>query len=152
MKFDLTSTGSEAVRAKLRQLGQHLTRQALTATAEDVEQYVSTEAGKHTKPGGTGALFRSVYANPLGDDAWEIGHDRQVAPHAVFVHWGTRPHIIRPKNKKMLRWAGPSGFIFAREVHHPGYKGDPWMVRAAAEAPRIFEQHVNARIAQTMGT
>lgn len=152
MIVNLTSTGSDELRAKLQRLGQQLARQAAAAAVEDVEQYVSDEAGKHTKPGGTGALFRSVYAKPVGDDAWEIGHDLRAARHALFVHWGTKPHIIRPKDKKRLRWPGPGGFIFAREVRHPGYKGDPWLVRAAAMAPKIFEQHVTARIAQTMGS
>lgn len=64
------------------------------------------------------------------------------------MHWGARPHVIQPKNKKALRWPVGGKFVFAREVHHPGYKGDPWMVRAAAEAPRIFERHVAAQIAR----
>lgn len=45
-----------------------------------------------------------------------------------FVDEGTKAHIIRPVNRKFLRWNnGPGGVggddVFAREVHHPGYKG-----------------------------
>jgi hypothetical protein len=54
------------------------------------------------------------------------------------VHWGTRPHKIRPKTKKALRWAQGGAFQFAREVNHPGYRGDPWMIRAADDAIRQF--------------
>lgn len=53
------------------------------------------------------------------------------APHNIFVHFGTRPHTIRPKNKKSLRWTSGGDFAFAKQVKHPGYKGDPFMYRAA---------------------
>lgn len=57
-----------------------------------------------------------------------------------YVDRGTKPHIIRPKNKSVLRFqsiytakttpnvlssskGGASGdFVFAKEVHHPGTK------------------------------
>jgi len=28
--------------------------------------------------------------------------------------------VIKPKNKKALRWAGSGAFSFAKKVHHPG--------------------------------
>jgi len=173
MITSLTSTGSAEFMATLQRLGQQMQRQALAATAAEVEEIAGNLAGKHTN---TGALFQSLYSKRIDDgDAWEIGHDLQRAPHALFVHWGTKPHVIRPKRpdgfeskvkahtrkgrpviahtrvgKSMLRFAGPNGFTFAREVHHPGYKGDPWLVAAAAAAPKIFERHVNALLARNM--
>jgi hypothetical protein len=134
--------GSEDVRRRLLQIGGGAAHQALAATAEEVEEIVGNEAGKHTK---SGALFRSVYLRRSGD-GWEIGHDLQVAPHALFVHWGTRPHVIRPKKKKALRWPAGGRFVFATKVAHPGYKGDPWLVRAARQSPSIFEHHINQQI------
>ena len=144
MNLTVNVTGTEEVRRKLLAIGKDAARQALAATAEEVEEYVSKEAGKHTK---TGALFRSVYKKRIAD-GWEIGHDLRVAPQALWVHWGTRPHVIRPKNKKALRWPGGGKFFFAKKVNHPGYKGDPWLVRAAQQAPAIFKRHVEAHIAR----
>ena len=61
----------------------------------------------------------------------------------ILEYQGSKPHIIRPKNKKVLRWpvrkskrqtvrtAGPSPalpqggaqvYAFALEVHHPGFR------------------------------
>lgn len=61
----------------------------------------------------------------------------------MFVHWGTRPHVIKPKNKKALRWAGADGrFIFARAVNHPGYRGDAYLVEAARKAIRRMPEIV----------
>jgi hypothetical protein len=174
MIVSLTSTGSAEFMATLQRLDQQLAGQALKATAGELEKYVGEEAGKHSK---TGALFHSVYSKPVGDggDMWEIGHDLQRAPHALFVHWGTKPHVIRPKRpdgfeskvkahtrkgrpvvahtregKAMLRWAGPGGFVFGREVHHPGNEPDKWLERAAAMAPKLFERHVNALMSQAL--
>lgn len=175
MKLTVNVAGTEAVRRTLLRIGQDATRLALDKTAEDVHEYVANEAGKHTQPGPEGgALFKSAYFRRAGD-GWEIGHDLQIAPHALFVHWGTRAHIIRPKRqdgfeslvhahtrkgkpvkqhtrsggKRMLRWGGDQ-FTFAREVHHPGYAGDPWLVRAAQLAPSIFERHVAAQLARIL--
>ena len=148
MKFTQDLAGTDAIRRKLEQIGDKLAKRALAETAEEIEENVGEWAGRHTRPGGTGALFRSIVARPLGDGSqWEIGHDLQVAPHALFVHWGTRPHKIKPKNKKMLRFPVGGKFAFAREVNHPGYKGDPWLADQAAEAPKIFERRVNALLA-----
>lgn len=165
MNVNVHVTGLEAVRAQMARLGAPLARQALDAAAVQVEHYIEVEAGQHNQ---TGALVRSLYKRQTGD-GWEIGHDLRHAPHAVFVHFGTKPHIIRPKNKKTLRWATGNqaafakgsangakylgkanakrfGFRFATEIHHPGYKGDAWMARAAALAPKLFEAQIHERI------
>lgn len=42
-----------------------------------------------------------------------------------YLEDGTPPHIIRPKFKKALRFAGAGGFIFARKVNHPGTSPRP---------------------------
>ena len=157
MKLDVTLTGSEQVRRTLLQIGRQAGQQVLAQTAEDVEQYVGEQAGKHSRPAseGGGALNRSTYMRRVGD-AWEIGNDLQVAPHALFVHWGTKPHKIRAKGraaggKNLLRFVIGSRFISKHEVNHPGYKGDPWLVRAAQQAPLIFERHLAARLARITG-
>ena len=42
-------------------------------------------------------------------------------PIARFLDQGTKPHIIKPKTAKALRWFGVFGNpIFARSVNHPG--------------------------------
>jgi len=139
-------SGTDEVRAKLRRIGPELARLALASTVVQVEDYVEQEVGKHSK---TGALFQSIYKREVAD-GWEVGHDPQRAAHAVFVHWGTRPHRIEPKDKKALRWAAGNRFAFAKGVNHPGYKGDPWLVRAAQLAPAIFRRHVERHLDNLM--
>lgn len=176
MKLTATITGDKSIRADLARLGT-FPRLALDRTAEEVEEYIEQEAGKHSKDG---KLFASIYKRRTAD-GWEIGHDLQVARHALFVHWGAKPHVIRPKGaslatqrelfgengtqrgrtaagklkpmpkgrKLVLRWPMGGRFIFAQFVNHPGYKGDPWLVRAAARAPQIFQRHLDALMARS---
>lgn len=111
--------------------------EAILKLAERIHELARDGADRHTKKG---ALIRSIGHGPKRiPGGWEIGHDRQVAPHAVFVHWGTRPHTIRPNKKKALRFPAGAKFAFARFVHHPGYKGDPWLKNAADQALREFD-------------
>jgi hypothetical protein len=138
-------TGVDQVRAMLSQIGKQLANKALSQTAVQVENYIEQEAAKHNK---TGALVRSIYKTRLADGSWEIGHDPRHAPHALFVHWGTKKHDIRPKNKKVLRWASGGVFHFAKVVHHPGNKPDKWLERAAASAPQMFAARVAQQVAQ----
>lgn len=125
--------------------------------------YDETQAGAdaHTK---TGALFQSVF-NRQTKTGRAVGHDTGRAPHAAFVLFGTKAHEIRPKEggtyksyttlegkrsrkgvakggatRRFLRWAGPGGFIFAKVVHHPGYKGDHYLNDAADKAIARFAE------------
>lgn len=178
MRIAASLNGADQVREQLARIP-GLTRKVLDASAVEIEDYVHAEATKHQRPGGTGALVRSITKRRIADgksQGWEIFHDLQHAPHAVFVHWGTRPHEIRPKlagvytsykdiegktvrkgipkggrGRTTLRWAAGGKFAFAKVVHHPGNQPDTWMVRAAAKAPAIFQAHVQRLLATNSG-
>lgn len=47
--------------------------------------------------------------------------------YAPFVEFGTRPHVILPKNKKALYWPGAAHPV--RKVNHPGSKPNRFMER-----------------------
>jgi hypothetical protein len=113
---------------------------AVLLLAERVHELARRGADAHFK---TGALVESLGHGPKKiPGGWEIGHNRQRAPHAAFVHWGTRAHVIKPKQRKALRWVAGNGFAFAKKVNHPGYKGDPYLTRAAETALREFDSLV----------
>ncbi len=148
----IETTGIEDVRATMQRIGTTLSAKALATTAIEVEDYIIKEAGKHEKQG---TLNRSIDKKLLSDGGWLIGHDEQIAPHAVFFMTGTGLHgpkhakfAIFPKNKKALRWVSPnSKFAFAKHVMNPGMKQDNWISRAATLAPQVFAQHISAALA-----
>lgn len=61
---------------------------------------------------------------------WTVGSDVDYAP---MVNDGTRPHIIRPKRAKALRFNVGGKVVFARVVHHPGTRARPFLDRALAD-------------------
>ena len=131
--------GLDAAQAQIEGLPAKVERVALARMAQMVYDAAQRGADAHTK---TGALRQSTYLRRI-PGGWEVGHDPARAPHAVFVHWGTRAHVIKPKNRRALRFQpGGGACAFARKVQHPGYKGDAWLVRAAQDAARKMQDFV----------
>lgn len=111
----------------------------LRKTVNHIQDKTEQGADKHTV---TGALRNSVFTRTV-QDGYEAGIDTQAAPHAIFVHFPTKPHLIKPKTKKALRWPNGGAFAFAKVVNHPGYKGDPFFHDAIDSGMRFLEQEAN---------
>jgi len=150
MGFQIKINGLEVATAFVAELPAKLEKRVLLGMSQIAYDAMQRGADEHTK---TGKLFQSVYNRAIPNGR-EVGHDPALTrtdfaggmSYSVFVNFGTRPHKIRPKNKKALRWAGPGGFIFATEVNHPGYIGDNYTGRAALDAVRQFDRIVSAAI------
>lgn len=50
-----------------------------------------------------------------------------------MVNDGTRPHVIRPRAKQVLRFQVGGRTVFAKVVNHPGTKPNPFLDRALRE-------------------
>ncbi len=134
--------GTDAVKSELLAMPDKLRREVVLKMSQIAYDSARAGADKHTN---TGALVQSLYNRTIPNGR-EVGHDPERAPHAIFVAFGTRPHTIRPKNKKALRWSAGGKFAFAKQVNHPGYPGDNWMVRAADDAVKAFASIVDQAI------
>lgn len=51
-------------------------------------------------------------------------------PATMYVHNGTRPHVIRPRYRKVLKFSVKGRTVFARVVMHPGTKPNPFLTKA----------------------
>lgn len=62
------------------------------------------------------------------------------AQYAAAVHDGARPHTIRARRKKALRFRIGGKTVIVRSVRHPGNRARPWLTRALREVapPRGF--------------
>ena len=56
--------------------------------------------------------------------------------YAPGVEFGTKPHIIKPKNKKALYWKGASHPV--KSVRHPGSKAKPYLIPAFEKEKDTF--------------
>jgi hypothetical protein len=88
----------------------------------------------------TGELKRSIHTNPPRQTGhWRIeARVTASAPHARYVHEGTRPHIIRARYAQALHFRIDGRDIFTKSVHHPGTKPNPFLATAAH---RIAARH-----------
>ncbi len=67
-------------------------------------------------------------------------------PYAAAIDKGARPHVIRARSAKALRFMGKGGVVFRRSVNHPGNKPYRFLSRATNAAGRSFFQQMNARM------
>ena len=59
--------------------------------------------------------------------------------YAKIVEEGSKPHIIKPKNKKFLYWKGAKHPV--KQVKHPGSKAKPYMSTALEkETPNFLKE------------
>ena len=95
-------------------------------------------------PRKTGNLGRSIHIGAVTPTRAETIAS---ASYAAYVERGTRPHEIRPRNRKALRWAASAADArltgtpraggrvrFAKRVQHPGTRARPFMVPGAQKA------------------
>lgn len=114
------------------------TRAASLLAVEGATVQIANGAQHHLDRNGSivsGDLIRSI--------DYEVKGSKGVVftpiEYGKYVEYGTRPHKIRPRNAKVLRWIDKLGnVIFAREVNHPGGKAYPYMRPAAADVIRDF--------------
>lgn len=146
MAIDIQVNGIKELIADLRALPDNLENKVILGMSQIAYDSAFKGAGRHSK---SGALLQSLFNRKIPGGR-SVGHDTGRAPQALWVNFGTRPHKIRPNKKKALRWAGPNGFIFAKIVNHPGYIGDPYMVKAKDDAVSQLQAIVDKTLKESL--
>lgn len=86
----------------------------------------------------TGRLKASIHPDPVrrtGPWAIDTGVSAD-APYAAPVHEGARPHVIRPRNARALRFEVEGRVVFARRVNHPGNRPNRFLAQAVERTVR----------------
>ena len=82
----------------------------------------------------TGHLKRSISRKVSANEGIVSANTK----YAEGVEKGTKPHIIRAKNKKALYWQGAKHPV--KVVNHPGSKAKPYLIPALeAERPKFIQ-------------
>ena len=117
---------NEKLFMEVKQTIQHFDEQFLKDLTHEIEAETKRLARPHTK---SGKMYDSIKSKVAYPEATVSVGDNQ-AYYALYVHFGTKPHIIKPKRKKFLRFEKNNKWIFTKAVNHPGYKGDPFLFNA----------------------
>ena len=129
----------------LEKLTHEKSNKAVKILTQDVYDNAKRGASKHII---TGKMESNISLKVKGDAGLVWIDDKNMLVdwknrkinYAMFVLFGSKPHTIEPKDKKALRF---SNFIFAKKVHHPGFRGDNFMQDALKETFNNMERLTN---------
>lgn len=123
---------------------EHL-RTGLVRSARDVADHAKAHHGFTSR---TGAVERSIAPGFMEPMTATVSVGSQVG---AFIHSGTRPHYILPRNKKLLRWVNPQGrFTSSKGVFHPGTKPDPFLHAALEDQEGAIVTRMQGAVASAL--
>lgn len=141
--MSFTLKGGNELKRRLNAIGE-----APRSLLRDVGLHTVAEA-KRIVPRRTGNLARTIRVGALTDSYVEVkaGGTRNVG-YAGVVEFGSRAHVIVPRNASVLAWGGArtlGGRLrkgsratnFARRVRHPGTKAQPYLIPGFEKALRL---------------
>lgn len=114
---------------------------AIEKTAFKIEGEAKRKAPVNKQSGG-GNLRQSISSRMTGKASAIV---ESKASYSAYVDQGTRPHIIRARNAKVLANLR-TGRIFGKIVHHPGTKAQPYFSDAVSEG----ETYLNDSLTQAL--
>lgn len=109
--------------------------------------YLLSQMEARVPIGKTGRLKASLGIRIEGPNKIVIGPLDN--PYAAYVEFGTQPHEIRPKRPDgVLRFQVNGQWVYAKVVHHPGTKPEPFVRPAfddfvAMLGPQVAQANVN---------
>ena len=95
--------------------------------AIDVDEDLHRAAHPHTQTGQLEGAIRVTHAR-TSPTTWRVTADVPVI-QAATLDSGARPHVIRPRRAKALRFVMDGRVVFARVVNHPGNPPFRWFSR-----------------------
>lgn len=141
MDFTVEIVGLPALTAKLAQapeIAAPILQRALSASGA----VLAKNTTKATVPWRTGFLTQTFKAElTTGMLRWF-----PTASYAPFVEFGTKPHMIYPKDKMALYWPGAAHPV--KSVNHPGTKPNDFMGRIVAASQEEINETFAAALAK----
>lgn len=126
--------GIKDINKKLRSLDKDLATDIITDTTKDAYKNIKKRALRHYV---TGTMEDNIFLHVsksklegivgIEDNGMMVDAKGKYVNYALFVLLGTKPHTIKPKEKKVLRYSSVNHFVFTKIVKHPGYKGDNFL-------------------------
>lgn len=129
---------ADEIMAKLRKMPAEMTKQLDIAVKKSIAlvQNTTFKEAPVNKQGGGGNLRQSIRSDITGvaRGRLEVGSE-----YGIYVHEGTRPHIIEAKNKKALANVR-MGQFFGKRVNHRGTAPNPFLQRAVDQSGNEIQE------------
>lgn len=110
--------------------------------ADQIEHHVQQSPGFKPR---TGNLQRKTEARVIRSRGKLIVRGQNRAKYAGPIEHGSRPHVIRARRGKALKFVGRGGgIVFRRAVNHPGNRAYRFLYRATASAGRVLGKGLQA--------
>lgn len=93
---------------------------------------------KDITPVRSGRLRSSIMSEELSPYEYQVVIGNAGTRYAPFVFYGTKPHVIEPKNVTALKFDVNGYTFFARRVFHPGIKTIPLWRHVVDSVRAIF--------------
>jgi hypothetical protein len=119
---------------------------AVKISVRDIRERALSE---HEWRSRTGATEREGVQSSL---AGLVGVVELATPNAIGLHNGRPAHVIKPRNKLILRFPVNGQFVFARSVNHPGNKPDPFLFNAAEKEEPMIQSRFEAVVAKILNS
>lgn len=122
---------------------------ASKAGAEEYTEAIHSwiAAGKAFTPR-TGTLKNSIGWRGVSARAAEVFAEAEYAP---FVEFGTRAHVIRPKERKALRFFAGGETVLAKKVFHPGTRPRPFFFINMSRRTLLVTRAMEEVIGEVLG-
>jgi len=151
-------TGIEDILNALKELPAKMQRGVIVAALKDAGKPIRDEA-KSNVHSVSGDLARSIKTVTVakkysvgGGPRVRVTSGSKAAFYASIVEGGAKPHDIKPKNKKSLKFGG--GVV--KSVRHPGIKAQNFMRRAfeskGAEAIKRFGESLGPKLEASLAS
>lgn len=123
-----------------------ITREEFNARWNNVVVGIANDlvnALKRRCPVDEGILRNSIHVSSVTESKITLS----MLGYALYVEFGTAPHIIRPVNGKALHWKSGGKDIFAKEVHHPGTRPNPFIrTTFRVDMPMIIKDNLRRHL------
>ena len=136
----IKTTNLKETREWLKTLDKELEHKLLTDITHEAHKKAIKYAAPHRRKGRMEQNIKMRVKKDEGEvyidsEGMLVDWRGQKINYAAFVLFGTRPHEIKPKTKRALRffYKNLDEFVYRKKVHHPGYKGDDFLYRAVKD-------------------
>lgn len=120
---------------------------AIEKTAFKIEGDAKRAAPVNKQSGG-GNLRQSISSRMTGKASAVI---ESKAKYSAYVDQGTRPHIIRAKNAKVLA-NRRTGQFFGKVVKHPGIKSQPYFSNAVKSGEKFINTELTTALQNVLNS